>query len=139
MHIILNMSDIRLNYAAIEAAIFSLLLNGMLVITSKYLVFLVQMHYHLTSDHMALNLLLFLWPLYSEESKVARHIQPNNMGLVAQTCTYSTLINVSTNYIVMCKVYTDVGGISKLYHGCSPRRAVIYSLKLHTHGKPWYM
>ena len=45
---ILNMSDILLNYAAIEAAIFSLLLNGRLVITSKYLVYLVQMHYHLS-------------------------------------------------------------------------------------------
>ena len=31
---------------------------------------------------------------------------------------YTTLTNFSTNYLVICKVYTDVGGMKKLYHVC---------------------
>ena len=31
---------------------------------------------------------------------------------------------------MMCKVYTDVGGIKKLYHVCTPVRKIIHSLKL---------
>ena len=27
------------------------------------------------------------------------------------TCTYTTLTDFNTKYLVMCKVYTDVGGI----------------------------
>ena len=30
----------------------------------------------------------------------------------------------------VCKVYTDVGGIKKLYHVCPPVRKIIHSLKL---------
>ena len=30
----------------------------------------------------------------------------------------------------MCKVYTDVGGISLLYHGCPPVYQIIHSLQL---------
>ena len=46
-------------------------------------------------------------------------------------------------YIVMCKVYTDVGGIKQLYHVCLPVRKIIHSLKLvdylHVHAdNPWY-
>ena len=38
--------------------------------------------------------------------------------------------NLSTNYLVKCKVYTDVGGIKQLYHFCPPVREIIHSLKL---------
>ena len=27
------------------------------------------------------------------------------------TCIYTTLTNFSTKYLVMCKIYTDIGGI----------------------------
>ena len=30
---------------------------------------------------------------------------------------YTTLNNFSMKYLMMCKVYTDVGGIKLLYHG----------------------
>ena len=33
-------------------------------------------------------------------------------------------------YLVMCKVYTDVGGIKELNHSCSPVWEIIHSLKL---------
>ena len=29
---------------------------------------------------------------------------------------YATLTNFRTKYLMMCKVYTDVGGIKQLYH-----------------------
>ena len=32
---------------------------------------------------------------------------------------YTTFTNFSMKYHLMCKVYTDVGGIKKLYHGLS--------------------
>ena len=43
----------------------------------------------------------------------------------------------------MCKIYTDVGGINKLYHVCPPVRKIIHSLKLvdylHVQAdNPWY-
>ena len=38
--------------------------------------------------------------------------------------------NLSTSYLVMCKVYTNVGGIKYIYHVCSPVRKIIHSLKL---------
>ena len=46
-------------------------------------------------------------------------------------------------YLVMCKVYTDVGGIKKLYHVCPPVRKIIHSLKLMDYlhvqaDNPWY-
>ena len=46
-------------------------------------------------------------------------------------------------YLVMCKVYTDVGGIKYLYHVCPPVRKIIHSLKLvdylHVQAdNPWY-
>ena len=46
-------------------------------------------------------------------------------------------------YLVMCKVYTDVGGIKELYHVCPHVRKIIQSLKLvdylHVHAdNPWY-
>ena len=43
---------------------------------------------------------------------------------------YTTLSNFSTKYSVMCKVYTDVGGIKQLYHACPPVRKIIHSLML---------
>ena len=44
---------------------------------------------------------------------------------------------------MMCKVYTDVGGIKWLYHVCPPVRKIIHSLKLvdylHVQAdNPWY-
>ena len=56
---------------------------------------------------------------------------------------YSSLTNFSTNYLMMCKVYTNVGGIKYLYHVCPPVRKIIHSLKLvdylHVHAdNPWY-
>ena len=44
---------------------------------------------------------------------------------------------------MMCKVYTDVGGIKKLHHVCPPVRKIIHSLKLvdYLHvqaNNPWY-
>ena len=58
--------------------------------------------------------------------------------VVALTCTYSTQTDISTNYLAMRKAYTDVhvGGINKLYHGCSPGLEIFYSQKLHAQGKP---
>ena len=50
---------------------------------------------------------------------------------------YTTLMNVSTNYLVMCNVYTDVGGIKKLYHVCPPvRKAKARGLSPRTGGQP---
>ena len=56
---------------------------------------------------------------------------------------YTTLTNFSTIKLVLCKVYTDVGGIKKLYHVCPPVRKIIHSLKLvdylHVQAdNPWY-
>ena len=34
----------------------------------------------------------------------------------------TTLTNLSMNYLVTCKVYTDVGGTKELHHVCSPVR-----------------
>ena len=56
---------------------------------------------------------------------------------------YTTLTNFSTNYFVMCKFYTDVGGIKQLYHVCLPVRKIIHSLKLMDYlhvqaDNPWY-
>ena len=42
---------------------------------------------------------------------------------------YTTLTNFSTKYLVMCKVYTCIGGIKK-YHVCPPERKIIHLLKL---------
>ena len=33
-------------------------------------------------------------------------------------------------YLMMCKVYTDVGDMKQLYHVCPPVRKIIHSLKL---------
>ena len=57
--------------------------------------------------------------------------------------TYTTLTNLNTKYLVMCKVYTDVGGINYLYLVCPPVRKIIHSLKridyLHVQAdNPWY-
>ena len=56
---------------------------------------------------------------------------------------YTTLTSFSTKYHVMCKVYTDVGGIKELYHVCPLVHKIIHSLKLvdYLHvqvDKPWY-
>ena len=56
---------------------------------------------------------------------------------------YTTLTNFTTNYLMMCKVYTDVCVIKKLYHVCPPVRKVIHSLKLVDYfnvqaDNPWY-
>ena len=56
---------------------------------------------------------------------------------------YTTLTNFSTKYLMMCKVYTDEGGIKQFYHVCPPERKIIHSLKLvdylHVQADtPWY-
>ena len=56
---------------------------------------------------------------------------------------YTTLTDLNTKYPVMCKVYTDVGGIKQLYHVCPPICKIIHLLKLvdylHVQAdKPWY-
>ena len=43
---------------------------------------------------------------------------------------YTTFTNFSMKYHLMCKVFTDVGGIKQLYHVCPPVRKIIHSLKL---------
>ena len=55
---------------------------------------------------------------------------------------YTRLTNFSTKYLVMCKVYTDVGGINYLYYVCPPLRQIVH-LKLvdylHVQAdNPWY-
>ena len=55
----------------------------------------------------------------------------------------TTLTNFSTNYLVICAVYNDVGGIKYIYHVCWPVRKIIHSLKLvdylHVQAdNPWY-
>ena len=56
---------------------------------------------------------------------------------------YTTFTNFSMEYHLMCKVYTDVGGIEYLYHVCPTVRKIIHSLKLvdYLHEQtdnPWY-
>ena len=44
-------------------------------------------------------------------------------------------------HLMMCKVYTDVGGTQKLYHVCPPVRKIIHSLEDYFHvqvDNPWY-
>ena len=60
-----------------------------------------------------------------------------------QLLVYTTLTNLSTKYLMMCKVYTDAGGIKQLYHVCPPERKIIHSLKLMDYlhvqaDNPWY-
>ena len=43
---------------------------------------------------------------------------------------YTSLTSSSTKYIVMCKIYTDVDGIKQLYHDGPSLRKIIHSLKL---------
>ena len=55
----------------------------------------------------------------------------------------TTLTNFSTKYLVMCKVYTYIGGIKYLYNVCPPVRKTIHSLKfvdyLHVQAdNPWF-
>ena len=56
---------------------------------------------------------------------------------------HSFYTTFSMKYHLMCKVYTDVGGIKQLYHVCPPVRKIIHSLKLvdyfHVQAdNPWY-
>ena len=60
-------------------------------------------------------------------------------------CPYYTIFtNLNMKYLVMCKVYTDVGGIKWLYHVCPPVRKIIHLLHLlvdYLHlqaDNPWY-
>ena len=43
---------------------------------------------------------------------------------------YTTLTNFSTKYLVMCKVYTDVGDIKSIYHVYPPVCKTIHSVKI---------
>ena len=57
---------------------------------------------------------------------------------------YYTIFTIfSMKYLVMCNVYTDVGGMKWLYHVCPPVRKIIHSLKLADYlhvqaDNPWY-
>ena len=56
---------------------------------------------------------------------------------------YATFTVFRMKYLVVCKVYTDVGGIKQLFHVCPPVRKIIHSLKLvdylHVQAdNPWY-
>ena len=51
-------------------------------------------------------------------------------GISVAQKSYTTLTNFRIKYLVLCKVYTDVGGIKKLYHDCPSVRKIIHSLKL---------
>ena len=60
-----------------------------------------------------------------------------------KNCLYTTFTNLSMKYLLMCKIYTDVGGIKQLYHVCPPVRKIIHSLKLVNYlhiqaDNPWY-
>ena len=46
------------------------------------------------------------------------------------TFIYTTLTNLSTKYLMMSEIYTNVGGIKYSYHVCPPVRKIIHSLKL---------
>ena len=55
--------------------------------------------------------------------------------------SYTALTNLSMQSLVMCNVFTDVGGIK--YDDCPPVRKIIRSLKLVDYlplqvGNPWY-
>ena len=50
--------------------------------------------------------------------------------IAVEACLYTTLTSFKMKYFVMCKVYTDVGGIKLLYHDCPPVHKIIHSLKL---------
>ena len=65
----------------------------------------------------------------------------SGISAIIKNCTTFTIF--SMKYLVMCKVYTDVGGIKQLYHVCPPVRKIIHSLKLveylHVQAdNPWY-
>ena len=50
---------------------------------------------------------------------------------------------LAMNYLVMCRVYTYVGGINRFYHVCPPVCKITHSLKfmhyLHVQAdNPWY-
>ena len=67
----------------------------------------------------------------------ARNIEYHDMQI------YTTLTNFSMKYLMMCKVYTNVGGIKRLYYVCLPVCKVIHSLKLVDYlnvqaDNPWY-
>ena len=56
---------------------------------------------------------------------------------------YTNFTIFRMKYLVMCKIYTDVGGIKLLHHVCPPVRKIIHSLKLvdylHVQAdNPWY-
>ena len=62
------------------------------------------------------------------------------LTLSNQTSRYKSS---ALEYLMMCKVYTDVGGIKYLYFVCPPVHKIIHSLKLmdylHIHAdNPWY-
>ena len=57
--------------------------------------------------------------------------------------SYTTFTNFSIIYLVICKVYSDVGGMKSLNHVCPHVRKIIHSLKLvdYLHvqvDSPWY-
>ena len=66
------------------------------------------------------------------------------LGVLRVTQASSVIYtNLSTKYLMTCKVYTDVGGIKWLYRLCPPVRKKIHSLRLvdYLHvqvDKPWY-
>ena len=61
---------------------------------------------------------------------VLEYTPPTAYTTLCEDNIYTSLTNFSTKYLVMCKVYTDVGGIKYLYHVCVPVRKIIHSLKI---------
>ena len=43
-------------------------------------------------------------------------------------CNYTTLTNVSKKYLVLCDVYTGIGGIKLLFYVCTPVRKIMHEL-----------
>ena len=48
-----------------------------------------------------------------QSSLAMRNIRHDNILHSAHFITYATLTNFSTNYLMMCKVYSDIGGINR--------------------------
>ena len=82
------------------------------------------------------------WFLRSQTTRIVK-ISKHCLLNVLDILSYTTLTNFSMNYLMVCKVYTDIGGIKQLYHVCPPVRKIIHSLKLvdylHVQAdNPWY-
>ena len=69
-------------------------------------------------------------PRQNRSSKKEICIFLNYNLLPINILTYTTFTIFSMKYLIMRKVYNDVGGIKITYHVCPPVRKIIHSLKL---------